>query len=125
MWGDGDTSNRDTTPPRFSLGGKRKQRAGKTITVIVKAAHEKLSATASGKASIRGSRKVYLLRKARAKFIARGQQATLKLKLPRKVLVAIKRALRRHRTVSVKLTIKARDAAGNTTAKRRTITLKP
>ena len=123
--GDGDTPSRDTTPPRFSLGGKRTQRAGKTIAVIVKAASEKLWATASGKVSIRGSRKVYQLRKARAKFIARGQRATLKLKVPRKVLVASKRALRRHRTVSVKLMIKARDAAGNTSAKRRTITLKP
>jgi hypothetical protein len=52
-----------------------------------------LRATASGKVSIRGSRKVYPLRSAGAKFIARGQQATLKLKLPAKAVVAIKRAL--------------------------------
>jgi beta-glucanase (GH16 family) len=122
---DGDTSSRDTTPPRLSLGGKRTQRAGKMITLIVKAASENLWATASGKVSIRGSRKAYPLRRARVKSIARGQQATLKLKLPTKALVAIKRALRRHRTVSVKLTIKARDAVGNTTANRRTIKLKP
>jgi hypothetical protein len=73
---------------------------------------------------IGGSRKAYPLRSARSKFIARGQQATLKLKLPTKALFAIRRALRRHRTVSVKLTIKARDAVGNTTADRRTIKLK-
>jgi hypothetical protein len=109
--------------PRLSLGGKRTQRAGKMITVIVKAASENLWATASGKTSIGGSRKAYPLRSARAKFIARRQQATLKVKLPTKALVAIRRALRRHRTVSVKLTIKARDAVGNTTVNRRTIKL--
>ena len=46
---------RDASPPRLSLRGKRTQRAGKTITVIVKAASENLWATASGKLSIRGS----------------------------------------------------------------------
>lgn len=89
------TSSRDTTPPRFSLAGKRRQRASKMITVIVKAASENLWATASGKVSIRRFRKAYPLRSARARFIARRQQATLKIEVPTKALVAIKRALRR------------------------------
>ena len=114
---------RDTSPPRLSLRGRRTQRAGKTITVIVKAASENLWATGSGKLSFRGSRKAYPLRGPRGKFIARGRQATLKLKVPAKAVVAIRRALRRHRTVSVKLTVRARDAAGNTTANRRTLKL--
>ena len=114
---------RDASPPRLSLRGKRTQRAGKTITVIVQAASESLWATASGKLSIRGSRKAYPLRTARAKFIARGQQAALKLKLSTKDMVAIERALRRHRKVGVKLTVKARDAVGNITSRQRTLQL--
>ena len=120
----GDTSSPDTTPPRLLLGGKRRQRARRTISVIVKAASENLWATASGKVSILGSGKAYRLGRSKRRFIARGQKATLKLRVPTKALVATKRALRRDRVVRAKLTIKASDAAGNSTTKRRTIKLK-
>jgi hypothetical protein len=114
----------DVKPPAIRLGGKRIQKAGKRVSVVVKATSENVRATASGKVSIRGKKKAHKLKGVKARFIARGHRATLRLKVSKKALRAIKRALGRHRKVRARLTIKARDAAGNTTIKRRTIKLR-
>jgi lysophospholipase L1-like esterase len=114
----------DLKPPGIKLGGKRTQKAGKTIKVIVRATRENLRVTAWGKAWVRGWKTAYKLKRVKARFVARGHKATLRVKVPKKALRAIKRALRRHRKVRAKLTIKARDAAGNTTVKKRTIKLR-
>jgi glucose/arabinose dehydrogenase len=114
----------DVKPPAIRLGGKRIQKAGKRVSVVVKATSENVRATASGKVSIRGKKKAHKLKGVKARFIARGHRATLRLKVSKKALRAIKRALGRHRKVWARLTIKARDAAGNTTIKRRTIKLR-
>ena len=90
----------------------------------MRATSEDLRASASGKVAIRGSKKTYSPRGVKNRFIARGQKATLKLKLSKKAQTAINHALRRHRRVGVKLTVAGRDAAGNLTVKSRTIKLK-
>jgi hypothetical protein len=113
----------DLQPPGLRLGGKLKQSAGKTISVIVKATSEDLLAGVSGKVAIRGSTKTYRPKRVENRFIALGQKATLTLRLSRKALKAIRRALRRDLVVRAKLTVMARDAAGNLTLKTRTILL--
>lgn len=113
----------DLKPPAVALSGKRTQKAGKPIKVTVKARSEDLWATASGKLAIGGSKRVYRLRGVEAKFVARGHRATLKFKLSKDALRAIKRALRRLREVRAELKLSLRDAAGNVTVKKRTIKL--
>ena len=114
----------DSQPPAVRLGGRRTQKAGKTISVIVRATSENLRATASGKVWVRGWKTAYKLKGVKNRLIARGHRATLKLKVSKKGLRAIKRALRKHKKVSAKLKLSLRDAAGNTTVKRRTIKLR-
>ncbi len=113
----------DVKPPAVELGGKRAQKAGKTIKVTAKATSENLWATASGKLAIRGSTKTHKLKGVRTRFIARGQTATLKLGLPSNVLSAARRALRSLRDVRAELKLSVRDAAGNVATRKRTIKL--
>jgi lysophospholipase L1-like esterase len=114
----------DTRAPGVKLSGARTQRAGKTIKVMASATNENLRASASGKVRGRGWTSRYKLRGVKDRFIARGHKATLKLKLSEQAQRVIRRALRKHKKVSARLTITARDAAGNTTVKRRTIKLR-
>ena len=79
--------------------------------------------TAKGKVVIRGSAKVYKPRLA-TKHIAAGGKAALMLKLTRSALAAIGRALKAGKKANAKVTVTAKDAAGNVTTKRRTIKLK-
>src|SRR5215211_1068838 len=113
----------DVTPPAAKLGGKRTQKLGKTIKVAVKATSEDLWATASGKLTIHGSKKTFTLKGIKARFIARGQNAALKLKLSKSALRAAARGLRALRQVTAALSVSLRDAAGNPTAKKRTVKL--
>lgn len=113
----------DIEPPVVELGGRRTQKARSIVTVKVTATSENLWATASGKLVIRGSQKVYKLKGVRARFVALGQTATLKLELSRNTLTSIRRALRRLPNVRAKLRLSLRDAAGNVSTRARTIRL--
>lgn len=59
-----------------------------------------------------------------SKQVSGGAKARLKLKLKRRALAAIGRALQAGKRLSAKVTVTAKDAAGNVTTKRRTIGLK-
>jgi hypothetical protein len=113
----------DVTPPVVRLGGKRRQLARRTIGVIVRATSEDVWSTVSGTVRIAGSRKAYALKSVRERFIVRGGASTFNLSLSKKALRAIRRALRSHRSVTARVTMDARDAAGNITATKRTIAL--
>jgi hypothetical protein len=76
-----------------------------------------------GRVSIRRSAKVFRLTPV-TRQIAKDAKATLKLKLKRRALRAIARALRAGKRVRAKVTVTAKDAAGNVTTKRRAIRLK-
>ncbi len=121
----------DTTKPGLALGGKTTQKAGKTVSVVVSATTEDLFASASGSVSVpalsKGSAsasKTYRLKAIRNRFVARGTKATLKLKVPKAALKAIKRALRAKKKVKASIKLSARDGAGNLTTGKRTIKLK-
>lgn len=93
------------------------------IRVTVRATSEDLWASASGKVSIQGVRGTYALRGPGDAFIVRGAQRTLTLRIPRRTLLAIRRALRRRDVVRARFTVEARDAAGNSTVRKRTVRL--
>jgi hypothetical protein len=114
----------DTTTPGLALGGKKSQKAGKIVSVVVSATTEDLYASASGTVSVPGASKVYRLKPIANRFVARGTKATLKLKVPRAALKAIKRALRSRKTVKASIKLAARDVAGNLTTGKRTVKLK-
>jgi hypothetical protein len=80
-------------------------------------------AVATGKLRIASAAKRYRLKKA-SKPAAVGRRVTLRLKLPAKARTAARRALKKHRKVTVKLIVVVRDAAGNKASKHRTIRLK-
>jgi RTX calcium-binding nonapeptide repeat (4 copies) len=115
----------DLTAPALNLSGATVQRvlAQRGVVVVAACPTEACTATATGKVVVRGSAKRYKLRAA-TKQIAQGAKATLKLKLAKRALTAIRRALRRGKKVSAKLTVTANDARGNVNVEQRTIRLK-
>jgi subtilisin family serine protease len=118
---------RDALAPVLRLGGPTSQSVGaRRITIVVSCPAEACRATAAGQITIPGAARAakrYKLGAARAD-IAAGRSARLKLTIGRSSLRAIKRALRRRRKVSAKVTITAVDAAGNAVTKRRTVRLR-
>jgi hypothetical protein len=115
----------DTATPGLTLGGKKTQKAGKTVSVVVSATTEDLWASATGGVSVPGASKVYRLKAIKNRFVARGTKATLKLKVPKKAQKAIKQALRKKKKVKANVKLTARDGAGNLTTGKRTVKLKP
>jgi hypothetical protein len=116
---------KDTTAPSLAVTGGGAQRVIhlRGVRVVVSCPAEACAATAKGKVLVRRSAKVYKLLPA-TKQIAKAGKATLKLKLKRRALAAIGRALKARKRVSAKITLTARDAAGNVTTKRRVIRLR-
>jgi hypothetical protein len=111
------------TGPTTLLWGKTTQRAQSSITVGVFCPSEACTATPGGTVNVPGSSRVYLLKGASTN-VPKGGKARLKLKVPRSVQRAIKRALRRKKKIRAKVTVTARDAAGNNTTRKLTIRLK-
>lgn len=114
----------DTTSPVLVLGGQKTQKAGKTVNVVVSATTEDMWAAASGTVSVPAASKVYRLKAIRNRFVAHGTKATLKLKVSKAALKAIKRALRGRKKVKASIKLTARDGAGNLTTGKRTVKLK-
>ena len=79
--------------------------------------------TVAGTLSVPNVAKAYSL-KAVSVSVTAYQVAKITVKLPAKARRAIKRALKRHRTVRARLTITARDALGNTKTEQRRVKLK-
>ncbi|HEX8084690.1 MAG TPA: S8 family serine peptidase [Solirubrobacteraceae bacterium] len=107
----------DLVAPVLTLASSARQRAGGRIVVRARCANEPCRLTAAG--AVLGRR----LRAATASAGA-GVDARLVLRVSRPVIRAIRRALRRRRKVSARITVTAIDAAGNVTTKRRTIRLR-
>ena len=80
--------------------------------------------TATGSVSVPGASKVYRFKRVTRQV--RANVATkLRLKLPKKSLRAVKRALLKGKRLKAKVKITAKDRAGNTRVQRETIQLKP
>jgi len=103
----------DHTAPRLTLrltGGRIRLR-GTAITVPFRCS-ETCVAQAHGTISVRGSARLYRLRGA-SKLVRGGQAGTLVVHVPRSALGSLHRALHAGRTVSMRLTLRTEDVAGN------------
>lgn len=105
------------------MSGPKVQKAGPTITVTVSCGREACKATASGTVSVPGASKTFKLRPT-TKPVDAGRKAKLKLRVPKKALRAVRRALRRKRKVTAKIKVRVSDAAGNARTKRRGVKIK-
>jgi hypothetical protein len=114
----------DVVAPAVVLGGKSTQKLGRSISLVVEATTEDLWASLSGTASLPGASRIYKLVGVKDRFVARGSNVSLKVKVPKNALTAIRRALRRHKKVKAALTLRVRDAVGNVAVNKRTIRLK-
>jgi bacillolysin len=119
---------RDTTRPRLRLSGRRRQKARRTISIGL-TANEAVTATITGTVSVRrsarGKAKRYRIRPIKNRALPAGRKVTLKLKVSSKTLAAIRSALRRRGgRATARITIRARDGAGNLTIARRAVTLR-
>jgi hypothetical protein len=111
----------DRTAPKLTLAAKRTQRALKAKRLALSArCNERCRLAAVAKVRI-GKKKVVL---GRAKVTARsGQKVKMKVKLSRKALARLRKAMK-HGKAKVILSVRAADAAGNRTIATRKITVK-
>jgi len=106
-------ANADHAAPRLTLalrGGAARLR-GTAITVPFRC-NETCVAQARGTISVRGSARLYRLRGA-SRLLRRGQPGALVVHVPRSALGALHSALHAGRTVSMRLTLRTEDVAGN------------
>ena len=111
----------DVTPPSLRLGGatvQRPLRRSRALVVLVRCRGESCAASAS--ATVAGVKVTAARRTVRASAAGRAVRLALSARARR----ALAAALRRRRSVRVRVTVVARDAAGNRATARRTITLR-
>jgi hypothetical protein len=116
---------RDSTSPVLQLSGARSQKVLRQRGVLVVAASPAEDATvrATGTVAVRSAAKVFRFIPV-IKEVPQGGKAGLKLKLKRRALSALARALKAGKRLRAKLTVTAKDAAGNPNTEQRTIRLK-
>jgi hypothetical protein len=103
----------DHAAPRLtlSLAGGRIRLVGNTISLPFRCS-ETCAAKASGTISVQGSVRLFKL-SGTTKVVEHGRTARLVVRVPRSALGSIRRALRAHRVVTVRLALRAEDLAGN------------
>jgi hypothetical protein len=117
------TATVDTTAPTLRLGGSKSQSIKRgSVVVAMECLGEACDATAKGTVRVASAGRRFKLKQASAQDICCGK-TQLKLGLSRKARRAIKRALRQSERIKAKVTVTARDSAGNAAVKRRTIRL--
>jgi hypothetical protein len=118
--GGGTGGTADTTAPSARLGGKARQDVDK-VAISVELS-EAAALTVSGTVNVPGAAGTLRFKTVRRQAQA-GQRVTVKLKLSRKARGVVKAALRRGRRIKARVKVSARDTAGNTTTRRRSIRL--
>ena len=114
----------DKVAPGLKLSGKKSQDAlGRRAVLVTVAVNEASTVSAKGTVSVPGTSKVFRLRKA-SRRLAAGAKATLKLTLPKQGARAFRRALARRVKLTARITVSAKDTAGNTRSAKRRIRLK-
>ena len=111
----------DTVAPLQTLSFSAVQDIDK-LRVTTRAS-EAGTATATGTVAVPGASKVYRFKRA-SRSVAANAKTTLRLKLAKKRLRAVKRALKRHKRLKAKLTLTVADKAGNKRAAKVTIGLR-
>jgi hypothetical protein len=122
--GGGGGGGSDKVPPSFrTLIARRVQDVDKLV--VVAQLSEPGSITASGKVSVPGgAAKTYRFKRV-TRNVAAGTRARLRLKLAKRALRAVKHALGNGKRIKARITLTARDRAGNVRTRRVSIRLKP
>jgi hypothetical protein len=113
----------DNTPPKLTLGGAKIQSVKKGYLVITGACKAACQLRVGGTISVPKLTKVYRI-KTVSKTLTKAGKATFKLKLDKKTLRAVRKALAKHKKISAKLTVTATSKAGRVTVSKKTIKLK-
>jgi hypothetical protein len=115
----------DTSAPILRLRVHRTQRVLRQRGRLMLQAkcNERCLFAASGTITVLAPRRIFGLKKVTRTFAA-GVRETLRVKLSRRALAAVKRALKQGKRVKASLTLNARDDHGNVRSVRRTITLR-
>jgi hypothetical protein len=115
--GGGTGGKGDKLPPSFRLLRALRVQDVDKLSVSVRLS-EPATVTASGTVTVRaGASKIVRLASV-TRTVRPGTTKKLRLRLGKRALARVKRALKRGTRVKAKITVRARDAAGNTTVKR-------
>lgn len=121
----GEPVSADKIAPGLKLSGSRRQRVLRQRAVFVRAVVSEAS-------SVVARARVYIPRAGKplrtqgpARQLAPRKVTNFKLALSKRTLRAFRRALRKHTRLTARITVIARDPAGNTTSAKRRVKLKP
>ncbi len=112
----------DKTPPHATVATKRYSVKDHTVSVRI-TTDEAATATVNGTINVANASKVYRLKRSTAS-LEQNVATKLKLRISKKARGPIRRALKRHRKIKAKLTISLKDAAGNTSTVKSTVSLR-
>ena len=115
----------DKIPPRVRLAGMRVQDPVERGRVVVEVAcpEEACVAAARARLSLRGAARVRTISSS-ARHVPKGGKAKLVLRLKRKLRRALRSELTRRARVRTRVSVTARDAAGNQSVARRVVSLR-
>ena len=110
----------DKTPPVLKILRSRRQRVLKTHYVKISVVPNEVAVvTARATVSIPGAARVFRLHSTTRQTLA-GKRITLHMRISKKTLGKIRRALRHRKFLTAKITVTARDATGNKSKPRHT-----
>jgi hypothetical protein len=112
----------NTTPPNVTLGGSTTQFTTDGYSLVL-ACSQACTVNLGGTATVPGASKVYRLSPKVVRLRA-GVRTTVKVKFPRNVAAAVKKAINKNKRVTVKVKLNIRNAAGASRNTTRTIVLK-
>jgi hypothetical protein len=107
----------------FKLGRIGKQKLGRFVTVRVTCPSDACTVSVAGSLNVPGAAKRFKLKKA-SRSLRAGASATLKLAIPKKVQKAALHALRRHKKVTARLSLKVTSGTAKPATASRTVTLR-
>jgi hypothetical protein len=113
----------DTIDPKARLSGRLTQTADAAIGVTVSCGAEACKVVASGSVSVPGAARLFRLRTVK-RAVAAKHRASLALRVPAKAQRAIRVALRHHRRVAARITVRVADKAGNARIRHRRVKLR-
>lgn len=124
----GDPPATDAKPPTLIIGGKKKQKLRRNVTVTATCSDEACALAATGRATVAAGKPKAVKRFGIGGTSAEGplgKSVTLPLKLPKRAFRAASAALADGGRVSVTVTVTGTDAAGNAASATRRVALRP